>query len=36
MLLDPRVQELIRTYLEVFGKKTHKPPVTSWYGWTSS
>ena len=37
-LLDPRVQKLIRTYLEVFRELNYplQPPVTSWYRWTSS
>ena len=35
-VLDPRVQKVIRSYLEVFGELPHQPPVTSWYRWTSS
>ena len=35
-LLYPRVQKLIRTYLEVFGELPPQPHVTSWYRWTSS
>ena len=36
-LLDPRVQKLFRTYLEVFGElAAPEPPVTRWYRWTSS
>ena len=35
-LLDPRVQKLIRTYLEVFGELPTKLHVTSWYRWKSS
>ena len=35
-LLDPQVQALIRTYLEVFGNYQPQRHVTSWYRWTSS
>ena len=36
-LLDPRVQTLIKTYLEVFSENYPlQPHVTSWYRWTSS
>ena len=35
-LLDPQVQKLIRTYLEVFGNYPLQLHVTSWYRWTSS
>ena len=34
-LLDPRVQKLFRTYLEVFGELPLQRPVTRWYRWTS-
>ena len=35
--LDPRVQKLIRTYLEVFMVKYPlQPPVTRWFRGTSS
>ena len=33
-VLDPRVQKLIRTYLEVFGELPLQPHATSWYRWT--
>ena len=35
-LLAPRLQKLIRTYLEVFGELPLEPHVTSWYRWTAA
>ena len=35
-LLDPRVQKLIRTYLEQFGELPPQASCDSWYRWTSS
>ena len=35
-LLDPRVQKLIRAYLEVFENYPLQRPVTSWFRCTSS